>query len=205
MTSLTRRLLNLLTALSLALCAASVALWFFSYWGYARRDGYGWSSVIDRRSGGVMIRSTRDTFVTVAAGGVQACTTFSSSSAPSVVIEGDHLASGRRLSSGRYPLVDGLRPGSDVNFKVLGFQLVVSNYRRMPPGGVPEVIRLRSVTLPLWFVTAASVAPPALWLRARRRLRRAGAAGLCPACGYDLRATPGRCPECGGAGSAVTG
>jgi hypothetical protein len=39
-----------------------------------------------------------------------------------------------------------------------------------------------------------------IWVARRidaRRRRGRIARGLCPACSYDVRATPGRCPECG--------
>ena len=49
--------------------------------------------------------------------------------------------------------------------------------------------------VPTWAVAVATAIPPALWLR--RRLKRPTRPGLCRHCGYDLRATPGRCPECG--------
>ena len=56
-------------------------------------------------------------------------------------------------------------------------------------------------SVPWWAVFAATGALPAAWSAAavRRRLRRRALQrrGLCHTCGYDLRATPGRCPECG--------
>lgn len=58
---------------------------------------------------------------------------------------------------------------------------------------------LRYVRVPHWSLVIVLGAGPAAWM-VRRRLReqlRRRSAGLCAACGYDLRATPGRCPECG--------
>lgn len=51
---------------------------------------------------------------------------------------------------------------------------------------------------PHWSVALLSAILPALWLVGlKRRLR--SVQGLCPICGYDLRASPDRCPECGNA------
>lgn len=50
------------------------------------------------------------------------------------------------------------------------------------------------VNVPLWSIFAAAMLTGMLLSRARRWPRRAG---HCVSCGYDLRATPQRCPECG--------
>jgi hypothetical protein len=56
---------------------------------------------------------------------------------------------------------------------------------------------------PYWAIVLLSGAAAAPWLRTAgrrlidlRRRRRAGR-GLCGRCGYDVRASPERCPECG--------
>jgi hypothetical protein len=57
-----------------------------------------------------------------------------------------------------------------------------------------------NVVLPWWFLTAflgLLVTLAGRDLRAGLRRQRRVAAGLCEQCGYDMRATPQRCPECG--------
>lgn len=51
--------------------------------------------------------------------------------------------------------------------------------------------------VPMWAVAAALAAVPGVQVLSRRRRKRKPAAGLCGGCGYDLRSSKGRCPECG--------
>jgi len=60
---------------------------------------------------------------------------------------------------------------------------------------------------PAWLLTVILALLPAAWGWGAYRQRRRKQTGRCIACGYDLRASPDRCPECGnvvGVGRAAT-
>jgi hypothetical protein len=51
--------------------------------------------------------------------------------------------------------------------------------------------------VPYWFLATITAMPPLLFVVTLRRRARRRATGICAQCGYDLRASPDRCPECG--------
>ena len=56
---------------------------------------------------------------------------------------------------------------------------------------------IRQWRVPLWFIVLCSGGLPVAKAVSYMRRRRWAARGRCSRCGYDLRATPERCPECG--------
>ena len=77
----------------------------------------------------------------------------------------------------------------------------IGRYRQRTPPGDPFPYELTHWLIPHPYLMVLFSFPPSLWLilAARRGMRRRGRRrrGECLDCGYDLRATPGRCPECG--------
>jgi hypothetical protein len=83
---------------------------------------------------------------------------------------------------------------------VIGHEAAVRN---LPGGGGVTEVRW-TVAIPFWCLALAFALPPLGWELLRRRARRNRRIGRCPRCGYDLRATPDRCPECGAVTSVGT-
>ncbi|MEI8197491.1 MAG: hypothetical protein WCI73_16470 [Phycisphaerae bacterium] len=80
--------------------------------------------------------------------------------------------------------------------RFLGFEVAHGTY-------IPE-FRLQIPTspfqlyqVPLWTLILPPLIPPICWAFAFSRRKRRLRSGLCVTCGYDLRASKTRCPECG--------
>ena len=162
------RLLNLVAAASLLLCAAVATLWVRGYW---VSDEFGWAY---HRADGSRVALG----LTSGGGGLGAAV---------VTVPPLGLRSSGRLWRTHAPEYGGT-DWSSFGRGGLGFYIAT---HFSPATGVRVVGGC--VPAPLAFLATAAL--PALALRRSRR--RSKAPGLCPRCGYDLRATPDRCPECG--------
>ena len=171
---MTRHLLNLVTALSLLLCVAVVLLWMRSHQvgnrvGFRQLAGEG--------------PPFRCRHVTVGAGA-------------GVAVLGLEIHDTRAGPGPAVPIWETHGPSAPPQLpnvrlrRGFGYQADASS-----DAGV-VVAQSWGVAFPMWIPAALFAAVPAGRL-VRRLNRRRRAAGLCARCGYDLRATPGRCPECG--------
>ena len=186
MTRVCRHLLTAGRAGSLLLAAAVAALWLHGL----SRCGHVVGQRVER-VGGVLVLENRSFDwgsgrVTLSGGTYRL---LNPERFPRAVAE-----SGRGWAAryGEHPLP--ANPFDHLGRSRLGFQ-----YARRPLLSADMSGGGTTVVVPCWSVLAVLLAWPLAGLRGRALVRRRAGLGLCLRCGYDLRASPGRCPECGAA------
>jgi hypothetical protein len=183
-----RTLLTIATALSAVLCVAVVVLWIR---GHFVVDGIEWVS-----PAGPAPSEVREWYFGSAYG------TIFISRAGVTIPRLDAVQSAAwdawraRISSGvgwkSRPLRNGIPPSSGFIFAHDRDDVPTA----WSPGVTVRLDRLR-IGLPNWLIALVTAILPA-WAALRYfRRRRVRTIGHCTKCGYDLRATPDRCPECG--------
>ena len=172
MRRLGRMLLKAATVLSVLLCLAGVALWVLGYW---QAYGFGWAR--PQPPGGQW------TFFLKAGSGGGGFWINVGTHGP---IEQDaSTPEGLYWTAyGQSPLP--YRAVSATNRWGFGHQIVGS-----------ARVRSRAFVFPAWWPPALFAVLSLCRLAQAVRRRRRIAEGHCKSCGYDLRATPERCPECG--------
>jgi hypothetical protein len=194
MKRLPQMILNALAMLSLLLCVATIALWLRSYWIGDQWYRSQWTIEPTPGSAGIRLKHELAAWLISGSGGL----------AVEVRLQDFHRpVANPAATQPRPPNVDEwswatVRPpeypsagSADTFWRRLGFGHWVSRY------GLGYVGTSRRVWAPSWFVTLLFALGPTVWVVRRVRSRRRSGQGLCPVCGYDLRATPERCPECG--------
>ena len=171
---MTRRLLNLLTLLSLLLCVAAVVLWAWTYdnWRVGIRRGQIVLYVARGDAGQSFVRQSIDRRAAERWGYLHR---HASTSATFAGFEYHH----------------GTTPAPST--------LPATRFRTSPGGRATTGLTFpfTLLAIPLWPLLPLTLTLPAVRLWLARRDRRRVRQGRCRACGYDLRSTPDRCPECG--------
>lgn len=86
-------------------------------------------------------------------------------------------------------------PPAHYFFAGIGYDTTTDNWTY--PGGTQIFKRTTHLDIPFWLMVLALTIPGILVLARIARRRKRTRAGLCVFCGYDLRGSPDRCPECG--------
>ena len=195
-----RRLRRIFDVALLILCAAAVAFWVRSAY---HQELIGTHSVSVVQNGRVL-----EGWVGVysGSGGFAVGSTLRSWKAETFEL----VRAAPALPTKRFGHFDAVRSFEDEDG--LGFGMVHRVHESPPPPNVARASlrqgrmpvftfegRESYVTLPYWVVVLIGVLRVG-WLAWPRRDARnvfKTRPAFCPACGYDLRATPDRCPECG--------
>jgi hypothetical protein len=93
-----------------------------------------------------------------------------------------------------YPYFGGLWGRPTMEKRAIGFGFV---YIHSDDQQIGEKRRGLAITFPIAIVFFPVLILPGLWMRREMKRRRGSTSGCCLKCGYGLRATPERCPECG--------
>jgi len=211
-----RRLLHFVTVLSLLLCVASVVMgvrsyWVHEQWNFAPRPAPPVQGVVGtwHRSHSLASSDGRLMVLDVAIPDPDARAPFRPKPLgyqPTVSFRySAFLPFGPALGERHWSAVG-------VRFCSRPAQFILnpsSTGMRLSPGevmGPMTVSGWRYVDVSWWLPAVTGALLPAWWVWRRAREQRAmrKAKGLCLRCGYDLRATPGRCPECGASASVTS-
>jgi hypothetical protein len=179
-----RWIINGLALISLLLCVATAALWVRSYF---TRDAF--PELVTRP--GISVQSAGGR---VFLGRVTTIGTWWTPIQLGIEVE-DHALpirwqnTGPALVYATRIVLRRSRPGNGFGFGTYSDRIVDMSGRR---GWNIEVI-----ALPYWAICALFIAGAARLVFPLYHWRTRRREGLCTTCGYDLRATPNRCPECG--------
>ena len=105
-----------------------------------------------------------------------------------------------REASDKLDLIRRERTRESWKFERFGFRYTLGECRNPDDLHSPRMT-FRSLHLPHWGATTFGSIVPIVWIRRairhRATLKERRRKGECLACGYDLRASSDRCPECG--------